>query len=199
MADSSPEDRTLAARCIAGEGRAWEELARRFEPAMRARVGRLLARKRGRPASDAEVDEAVQEALVRLSRNGARLLSSFQWRCSLEAFASAVAAVAASDLLVADARRAGRTGPRVDFADVEEILPDDAPEPGAGVVDAERSVELERLVERLPPRDRLVVRLFYWDGAGSPEIARLLGTRPEYVRVVLQRALEKLRRKIGKR
>lgn len=45
----------------------------------------------------------------------------------------------------------------------------------------------------LPPRDRAVVHLFYYEGYSTQEIARMLNCRPGTVRSRLSRAREKLR------
>ncbi len=67
-------------------------------------------------------------------------------------------------------------------------LPDDLPAPEPG----ERE-ELEELFA-LPPRDRAVLHLFYYEGYSAEEIARLTGTRPGTVRSRLSRARGKLKR-----
>lgn len=63
-----------------------------------------------------------------------------------------------------------------------------APAPGP-----EEREELEELFS-LPPEDRAVIHLYYYDGYSTDEIARILGQRPGTVRSRLSRAREKLRR-----
>ncbi len=67
-------------------------------------------------------------------------------------------------------------------------LPESLPAPGP-----EEREELEELYA-LPPRDRAVIHLFYYEGYGTQEIARLTGTRPGTVRSQLSRARAKLNR-----
>ena len=67
-------------------------------------------------------------------------------------------------------------------------LPEQLPVPGPG----ERE-ELEELFS-LPPADRAVLHLYYYEGYYTQEVARLTGQRPGTVRARLTRAREKLRR-----
>ena len=67
-------------------------------------------------------------------------------------------------------------------------LPDALPAPAM----EEREV-LEELFA-LPPADRAVLHLYYYEGYTTDEIARITGQRPGTVRTRLSRAREKLRR-----
>ena len=67
-------------------------------------------------------------------------------------------------------------------------LPETLPAPGP-----EEREELEELFS-LPPEDRAVIHLHYYEGYSTGEIARMLGLRPGTVRSRLSRAREKLRR-----
>ena len=57
----------------------------------------------------------------------------------------------------------------------------------------EERQELEELWS-LPPEDRAVLHLYYYEGYATDEIARLTGMKPGTVRARLARAREKLRR-----
>ena len=67
---------------------------------------------------------------------------------------------------------------------LEDWLP--APEPG------ERE-ELEELFS-LPPEDRAVIHLYYYEGYSTDEIARITGSRPGTVRSRLARARQRLKK-----
>ena len=67
-------------------------------------------------------------------------------------------------------------------------LPDTLPAPGP-----EERQELEELFS-LPPEDRAVIHLYYYEGYSTNEIAQLLGCRPGTVRSRLSRARERLRK-----
>lgn len=194
-----PQDpRALVARCVAGEGGAWEQLAREHAPAMSRRAAHVYYSRLGRRATPSETEEAVQEAFVRLAAGGARLLAGFRWRCSLPTFLGAVAAVSASDQIARELRRAGRAGLRLDLLDSGLQPSFDAPGALERLDAAETGRDLERLVEGLPERERLVVRLRFWEGMEADAIARALSTSPAYARTVLSRAVGKLRERLKK-
>ena len=67
-------------------------------------------------------------------------------------------------------------------------LPETLPAPGP-----EEREELEELFS-LPPEDRAVIHMHYYEGYSTGEIARMLGQRPGTVRSRLSRAREKLRK-----
>lgn len=67
-------------------------------------------------------------------------------------------------------------------------LPETLPAPGP-----EEREELEELFS-LPPEDRAVIHLYYYEGYSTGEIAEMLGQRPGTVRSRLSRAREKLRK-----
>lgn len=69
-------------------------------------------------------------------------------------------------------------------------LPETLPAPGP-----EEREELEELWS-LPPEDRAVIHLHYYEGYSTAEIARMLNCRPGTVRSRLFRAREKLRKLI---
>ena len=70
-------------------------------------------------------------------------------------------------------------------------LPDTLPATGP-----EEREELEELFS-LPPEDRAVIHLHYYEGWSTEEIARMLSCRPGTVRSRLFRARERLRKLIG--
>lgn len=67
-------------------------------------------------------------------------------------------------------------------------LPETLPAPGP-----EEREELEELYS-LPPEDRAVIHLHYYEGYSTQEIAHMLNQRPGTVRSRLSRAREKLRK-----
>ena len=69
-------------------------------------------------------------------------------------------------------------------------LPDTLPAPGP-----EELEELEELWS-LPPEDRAVIHLHYYEGYSTAEIAKMLGCQPGTVRSRLFRARERLKRLI---
>jgi RNA polymerase sigma factor (sigma-70 family) len=85
-------------------------------------------------------------------------------------------------------RRAARLIP-LSEASLDGLTPP-APDHGGGCVD--RDVLL-RLIATLPPRQRAVVALRFYEDLSHDQIAEILGCRPVTVRTHLSRALATLR------
>src|SRR5204862_8295623 len=69
----------------------------------------------------------------------------------------------------------------------------DAPAEEPVPEDPQRLAALQRALEQLPPRDRLILKLFHLDGAGYKEIAALTGLSLNAVSPALIRARQKIR------
>lgn len=188
------DERALVERCIAGEPRAWEGLARAFAPPIAEKISFVTLRCLGRPARPDEADEIAQEVFVRLARDGARSLRAFGWRCSLKTYILTLAASCAIDRF----RREGRAGARiVRWARAREAAPSST-DPAEELLAGETEEAVREALGRLPPRDRLLVEMRFWRGLENAEIARALGTSPDAVRSALRRALEVLEKRLKK-
>lgn len=184
------------AAAIRGDEAAWREIAARYAAAISAKISQVYLRRIGRNAAEAESQEIAQDVFVRLAKNGAQSLRNFQWRCSLATYFSAVAGTAALDRIRMDAASRARDGGRVGL----EIAGEDSPLPAQGPAElalaAESVGRLREVLKDLPQRDRLVLRMYYWEGMPPAAIAKGLGTTPDYVWVLLKRAHDKIRQKM---
>ncbi len=189
--NAGADERDLVARCLARDERAWGELARRYGRLAASRAAGILSAKLGRADPDA-VQEAVQETFLRLAAGQGRLLARFAWRSKLSTYVAAVAGFATLDIVRKTARAEAGEG-RFRLAGLREESGPEA-DPASVLLGREAVDRLERSLAGLPARDRLVVRMRFWDGAETGAIARVLDLDPAYVRVVLARALEKTRK-----
>jgi RNA polymerase primary sigma factor len=134
-----------------------------------ARVERELAAQLGRPPTEDEVAKAAELPLeqVREVREAARAITSLD-------------------------KPVGEEG-ETSFGD---LLASDAPEPEEEVEVSLRKQTVQRAVERLPERERDVVKLRYGINGDQPtplrETGRRLGISPERVRQIESRALQHL-------
>lgn len=184
------EDRELIARCIAGEAAAWEELVRRHVDLLSHTVRGSL----GAAAGPAEVEDVLQALFLRLWDDGRRRLRGFEGRCRLSTWLAACAR-----RLAIDRRRRRREIPsgagedgRSEDASPPSLLAE-LRAPGPGPEEAALAGEVEGALRRLPERDRLLLRLVYWDGASYEEAARFLGAPPNSVSPWIVRAKERLK------
>ncbi|MGH7467583.1 MAG: RNA polymerase sigma factor [Longimicrobiales bacterium] len=134
-----------------GDERAFRELYRRHTPRLYALVLRMLA-------SETDTDDVVQETWLRAIRAASR----FRWEASFSSWLTAIALNCARGL-----RRRERRWPTTELAD-------DAPARGAWPATDAR-LDIERVLERVPPGYRAVLTLYELEGRPHEEIAQRLG------------------------
>ncbi|MCO4764147.1 MAG: RNA polymerase sigma factor [Myxococcales bacterium] len=143
---------------------------------------RLLAVGRRYCRSNAEAEDAVQDALVSAGTH----LTSFRGDGSVEGWLVR---------MVANACHHMRRGRKNDFRlhDTEQILMSDEGSPEEKAMVGQLSETLGQALLDLPPRDRTIVLLAETEGWTGPEIAEKLGMSAGNVRVRLHRSRLKLR------
>lgn len=195
MSADAPEpgdERALVAACLRREPAAWRALVERYSDRLSVKVAHVYLQKLGRPPPTETVQEAVQEAFVRLVEHDARALRGFQWRSSLASYLAAVAAVTALGKIRKDlggqkrlaAFRAESGAPEEGGAPPLELL-----------AEAENEERLRELLSGLSPQERTAIRMRFWEGAPFAAIGKALGTTPDYARVLMERGIEKLRKR----
>lgn len=180
-----PDHGELVAAAVNGDKWAMGELLGYILPIItricRARTGHL-------PDSARTIDDVVQEVCI-------AIVSALPRYRADAPFIAFVVGVTANK--IADAYRAAVRNKSRPMSD----LPEDA-DPGAGpeqlVLQDERAVELGRLLDRLPERQRDIVVLRVGLGWSADEVAEALGSTPGAVRVAQHRALAALRRFVNK-
>ncbi|MBI2923371.1 MAG: sigma-70 family RNA polymerase sigma factor [Planctomycetes bacterium] len=180
-------DRALVARCLDKAPGAWEEFLAIHRGTLASAAGAALLRAQG-SAPRADVDNAVQAALVELLRDGNAALRAWQGRASLAGYLRVIASRVALNQVRGELRKG--------FLRFRPL--DGAPEPAAPEAGDAADVEaLRAAMERLPAREKLILSLFHFDGATYAQIARVMGIPAGSVAPTLMRAREKLRGLIG--
>jgi RNA polymerase sigma-70 factor (ECF subfamily) len=162
----------------AGDRSAYERLLRELAPVLRGIARRVLAR----TGQGADAEDAVQETLlaIHLKRH------TFETDAPFGPWLNAILRYKLVDAM----RRRGRRAD-VPLDDLAEVLPAAETEPDL------RRVETARELDRLPDRQREVVRLMALEGATTAEAAVRLGVSEGAVRVALHRALQALAGRFG--
>ncbi len=174
------DDETLARRSALREDRAWRELLRRCGGAAEGMMRRVFARS-GSPESAREASEALGDWAAALLENDAALLRAYWPRAPLRAYL----AVIARSVAVRMARRSPRGLP---------LDPGAAEAPGRAPAEFPAGPEaLAKALSTLPSRDRLLLRLVYWDACSYDEAAGVLGVAPSSLGPLLTRARHALR------
>jgi RNA polymerase sigma-70 factor (ECF subfamily) len=178
-------DVDLLARCAGRASGAWEEFLARYRGVMEHAARATLQRVIGSVPED-DLEAVVESTLLGLVKDDHASLRSFSGRSSLAGYLQAITAKVALNHLRSERRKGWLRFRPLDAAS-------DAPagEPPEG--DPELLASLRRAMEKLAPRDRLILKLFHLDGAGYREIASLLGVSMNAVSPALIRARDRLR------
>ena len=182
---TEPSDAELVARCVRRVPGAWEEFLDRFREPLERSARVTLLRALGSSRDD-DVEAVVEAALLALVKDNHAALRAFGGRSSLAGYLQAIAAKIALNHARGERRRGW-----LRFRPLEATADTPAPEPAEE--DPESLVRLRKALEQLPPRDRLILKLFHLDGAGYREIAPVLGIAFNAVSPALIRARAKLR------
>jgi RNA polymerase sigma-70 factor (ECF subfamily) len=164
--DSSDEE--LMARVATGDEQAFRELARRHLP-------RALVLARRFTANEADAEEVVQEAMLRV------WLTAPRWR-PVAAFRTWLYRVILN-LCLNRRRRA----PFLPLDDLSEPA-DSSPDAVAQIEAAEDRRRLAAAIDGLPERQRIAIVLTYHEGLGNAETAAVLGTSISGLESLLVRA-----------
>lgn len=182
---TTPNHSELVAAAVSGDEWAVGELLGYILPIVtricRARTGHL-------PDSARTIDDVVQEVCI-------AVVSALPRYRADAPFIAFVVGIASNK--IADAYRAAMRNMSRPMSDLPE-----AADPGAGpeqlVLQDERAIELGRLLDRLPERQRDVIVMRVGLGLSADEVAEALGSTAGAVRVAQHRALVTLRRLVKK-
>jgi RNA polymerase sigma factor (sigma-70 family) len=176
--EGRPLEDQLADRARKGDIDAYEELVR-LHQGLAQRVAHVVL------GSEAEAQDAVQEAFVKAFY----ALRSFRAGASFRAWLLAIVRNEALNR----ARSASRRTTLVMRVAEDRSSGAAAPSPEAAVLAAERGAALGAALGSLPPRDRAVIALRYFEDLSEKEMAVALGCPAGTVKSRLSRALSKLR------
>ena len=172
----------LVRRAAAGDQRAWDELIDEF-------AGLVWGIARAFRLNDADAADVSQTTWLRLVENLDRLQDPSR--------VGAWLATTARRQCIAHVHDAARVIPRSD--DLPEPV-SGAPEPGTALLNGERDQALWTALERLPERDRRLLRMLMADPTPSyTEISAALDMPIGSIGPTRARALERLRREAQRR
>lgn len=163
----------------------FETVHDRFRP----RVLRYLTRLVG----EREAEDLAQSVMLRISE----ALPRFRGESSLSTWIYRIATNAALDAL---RREAGSPVAEsvVDLDEDDAALGGQAPSAETAANREEMNACVRGYIERLPENYRIVIALSELEGFTNDEIARILGTTIDTVKIRLHRARERLRGDLGK-
>jgi len=182
-------DRTLLQRCLNREPGAWNDFVDRFIGLI-YHVVHHTSHLRSVPLKPEDVEDIAAEVLLGMVTNDYAALRQFRGHSSLATYLTVIARRICIHELV---KRTGipEAAPPIDGHKVVEKEKEEAPKAQVGLESVE---EVQRLLKKLPTREREVVRLFYLEGRSYEEISTELHIPVNSIGPILSRARHKLRK-----
>jgi RNA polymerase sigma-70 factor (ECF subfamily) len=179
-------DRVLLQRCLHHEQGAWREFVDRFIGLIYHVIHNTgdLRNQKLRPE---DTEDITAEILAQVVANNFALLRRFKGRSSLAGYLTVIS----RRICVHELNKRSGT-PEVPLEEAPAPV-NHQPPPAPAEADLETQEEVQRLLTRLTPRDRQVVRMFYIEGKTYDEISADLGMPRNSIGPILSRAREMLR------
>lgn len=183
-------DRTLLHRCLAHEPGAWNDFVDRFLGLI-YHVVHHTAHLRSTPLRPEDVEDMAAEILVQLIANDYAVLRQFREKCSLATYLTVIARrICVHELAQRSAAREILPRGGEDRL-LKAAEPEEPPKAQLGLESLE---EVQKLLNRLPSRDRKVVALYYLEGRTYEEISTELNIPVNSIGPTLSRARTLLRK-----
>jgi len=179
-------DRALLQRCLNHDAGAWNDFVDRFLGLI-YHVIQHTSYLRSTPLRPEETEDVAAEILLQIVSDEYAILRQFRGQSSLATYLTVIARrICVHEL----ARRlaAREVQPRLDGQGAE---PEEPAKAEAGL---ERLEEIQKLLNKLPARERQVVRLSYLEGRSYEEISTELHIPVNSIGPILSRARKRLRK-----
>jgi RNA polymerase sigma-70 factor (ECF subfamily) len=179
-------DRDLLRRCLAHQPGAWNDFVDRFLGLI-YHVVHHTSHLRSTPMRPEDIEDLAAEVLLQIVANDYAVLRQFKGKCSLATYLTVISRrICVHEMARRGAAREVQPGGDHGELEHEEDMPRS---PGL-----ESLEEVERLLSKLPSREREVVRLHYIEGRSYEEISTELGVPVNSIGPILSRARKRLRR-----
>jgi len=189
---SLTDDRNLINRCLAKDPEAWSILTARYSTLISVSIKSRL-RKCGFNLGSPEIEDIKQDVLMALWKQA--LLEKVKNRRNISYWLSIVSGNIAIDHM----RKKRREIPAYPTEDIaEELLISDNNNPIKALSDSETARRIESTIEKLPAKEKLVIKLNFLYGKKYEEISDILKLPAGTVSSYIKRAREKLKKDINK-
>ncbi len=180
-------DRALVQRCLNHEPGAWNDFVDRFLPLI-YHVIHHTSYLRSTPLRPEDVEDVAAEILLQIVAGDYAALRQFRGQSSLATYLTVIARrICVNEMAKRAAAR--EIEPKVDGRTVEA----EAEEPAKAQIGLESLEEVQKLLRKLPSKEREVVRLCYLEGRSYEEISTELDIPVNSIGPILSRARKRLR------
>jgi RNA polymerase sigma-70 factor (ECF subfamily) len=186
-------DRALLARCLNHEPGAWNDFVDRYLGLI-YHVIHQTAHLRSVPLGPEDTEDVAAEILLQMVSGDYAVFRQFRGQSSLATYLTVIARRICVHELT---RRTGlpEAAPRVDGRARVEPKREHPPKAEVGLESLE---EVQKILRKLPARERRVVQLFYLEGRTYEEISTELHIPVNSIGPILSRARRKLRQDVHK-
>ena len=184
------EDRELIDRCIRGESHAWQALVDRHGTSVFDAARFTLRRVLG-SARDEDVENVVQGVFLGLCDRNAHRLRLYQARSSFRTWLTSVTSRFALNYIRTEKRKGSLKYCALDDSASDMLEGDKDLLPGAE--DRER---LHVALEKIPTRERLILKLVYFDGLSYKSVSEILKIPVNSVSPLVLRAKDSLKKQL---
>jgi RNA polymerase sigma-70 factor (ECF subfamily) len=182
-------DRELLKRCLNRERGAWNDFVDRFLGLI-YHVIHHTAHLRSSPIKPEDVEDLAAEVLLQIVDNNYAILRQFRGQASLATYLTVIARrICVQELARKTAAKEVQTKAGAQPGG-------DAEEPPRAQVGLETLEEVARLLQKLPSKERSVVRLHYLEGRSYEEISTQLNIPLNSIGPILSRARKRLRKDV---
>jgi RNA polymerase sigma-70 factor (ECF subfamily) len=190
----TPVDRALLQRCLNHEAGAWNDFVDRYLGLI-YHVIRFTSFLRSTPLRPEDVEDLAAEILLQIVANDYAVLRQFKGNSSLATYLTVIARRFCIHELARRVSTRQAVAPRTDGHRVPEAEVEEPPRAQYGLESLE---EVQKLLRKLPGKEREVVRLFYLEGRTYEEISTELSVPVNSIGPILSRARKKLRQDVKK-
>jgi RNA polymerase sigma-70 factor (ECF subfamily) len=198
MNASLHEDRNLLVKCFSGDRKAGEDLVRRFSNLVYQAVQHSFIA-RHVPHTSEDIEDLHNTVFLHLFEHGCKKLRQYKGKngCSLATWIRLIAVRTVLDhFRKKEVEVAIRPKMKIPLDEVYGLK-----QGGKDVLTLLEQAEKERLIregmEKLPPRDRLFMRLHLDQGLSVPEVAAAMQISLENAHTIKHRAVRKLKAQVA--
>jgi RNA polymerase sigma-70 factor (ECF subfamily) len=187
------DERKLIAECIRGNARAWEQLVDEYGQAVYDAARFTLSRVLG-VTQEEDIANVYQGVLLGLCDKSFHRLRSFQSKSSFKTWITSVTTRFSLNYIRTEKRKGSLKFAQLD--DSAGDLPARSEIGGGPGVPLDEQEQLFRAIEQLPRRERLLIKLFYFDGLSYKAIAEVLKIPVNSISPLMMRAKEALKKAV---
>jgi RNA polymerase sigma-70 factor (ECF subfamily) len=184
-------DKALLQRCLSHQPGAWNDFVDRYLGLI-YHVIHHTSHLRSMPLRPEDIEDLAAEVLLQIVANDYAVLRQFRGLSSLATYLTVIARrICVHELAGRAAAR--EVQPQSDGKSVNGVEGEESPKSRLGLENLE---EVEKLLGKLPGRERQVVRLYYLEGRTYEEISTDLSIPVNTIGPILSRARKKLRKDV---